>query len=130
VFWDFEFWFNVWHTPCVILEWWLKHMCNGTKMPHLNFKRIHLFSMIVSVSSFSAFLWSENPISGHRSIWLTKQYKLQFRFLGVTYGDVMCELCCVDHFAKVIWSMVLRTHVPNQKVDGIVRYVYLCWVFQ
>jgi len=104
----------VWHTQSVILEWWLKHMCNGTNMPNLNFKRIHLFSTIVSVSSFSAFWWSENAISGHRSIWLIKQYRLQFPFLGVTYRDVMCELCKVEHFAKVIWSMVHHTHVPNQ----------------
>jgi len=53
-----------------------------------NFKRIHLFSMIVSVSSISAFRWSENAISGHRSFGRNKQYRLQFRCFGVTYRDV------------------------------------------
>jgi len=27
VFWDFQTWCNVWHTQCVIFEWWLKEMC-------------------------------------------------------------------------------------------------------
>ena len=58
-----------------------------------NFERIHLFSMIVSVSSISAFWCSENATSGQRSLGLTKQYRLQFRCLGVTYRDVMCEQC-------------------------------------
>jgi len=73
LFWSLYTWCNVWHTQCVILEFWLKQMCNQTYVLNQNFKRIRQFSLIVSVSSFSAFWWSENAISGHRSLHPTKQ---------------------------------------------------------
>ena len=71
----------------------IKTYVNVTNMSNLNFKRIHLFSMIVSVSSFSALWWSENTISGYRTIRLIIQYRIQFRCLGDTFRDVMCEHC-------------------------------------
>ena len=101
----------------------IKTYVQWQNMPNLNFKWIHLFSTIVSVSLISAFWWSENAISWYCSICLTKLYRIQFRCLEDTYRDVMCELCKVENFAMVIWLMVHRTHVPNQNFDGIVRYV-------
>jgi len=128
--WGLLSWCNVWHTQCVILECWLKQMRNRTNVPNHNFKMIRLFSLIVLVSSISALGWSENVVSGRLSLGLTKQYRIQFRWLGITYRHVMCDLCYVEHYAMVIWSMVHRTHVPIQNFDVIVRYVFLCWVFQ
>ena len=84
------------------------------------------FLLSLSLWSFSAFWWNENPISGHRSLSPTKQYKKTFRCLDVHYIVEVRECVIIERWLEQSCN---HTNVSRPNFKGIYSSVLCSLVF-